>query len=295
MAASPYDELGVARTAADDEIRHAYRQLARTYHPDVNPGDRAAEDRFKRITAAYEVLADPGRRKAFDEFGARSLESGFDPARARARKRKRRSPPQRGAPDIDVEELFGGRRARRRQTTPASAATDVHAMVDMELRQAIKGGEVTLEVPGRGPVSVRIPPGADSGSIIRLRGKGAPGPDGDAGDLIIETRIAAHPFVRREGLHLYLRVPVTIGEAYLGATIDIPTFDGPVSVRIPARSQPGKKLRLRGKGVPRKGKTGDLYLELEVRLPDREDAELEEALRRADGAYGRPVRRDLVL
>lgn len=311
MSESLYDILGVARSAPDDEIRSAYRKLARKYHPDVNPGDTAAEDRFKKVSAAYEVLSDSDKRKAYDEFGEESLKGGFDPEKARAYQKWQQQRSRGAAPfaedfrraggagpfgagdvEFDLGELFGGRRARRR----AAQGRDVHAMVDMDLRQAIKGGEVTLDVPGRKPVAVRIPPGADDGSIIRLRGKGGAGAGGaPPGDLVIETRVRPHPFVRRDGQDLYLRVPVSLDEAYNGATIEIPTFDGPVKLRVPPRSQPGQKLRLRGKGVPRKDASGDLYVELDVRLPDRDDPALAEAVRAARDAYSTPVKREIEL
>ncbi|HUH05655.1 MAG TPA: DnaJ C-terminal domain-containing protein [Kofleriaceae bacterium] len=312
MSESLYDILGVAKTAADSDIRGAYRKLARKYHPDVNPGDTAAEDRFKKVAAAYEVLSDDARRKAYDEFGEESLKGGFDPDKARAyqkwqQQRSRGAEPFAGGMggggwrraggagggfDFDLDELFGGRRARPR----AARGPDVHAMVDMDLEQAIKGGEVSLEVPGRKPISVRIPPGADDGSIIRLRGKGGAGASGaPAGDLVIETRVRSHPFVRREGQDLFMRLPVTLAEAYSGATIEVPTFDGPVKLRVPPLSQPGQKLRLRGKGVSRKGTSGDLYVELDVRLPDRADPTLAEALRASQDAYSTPVRKELEL
>jgi curved DNA-binding protein len=149
----------------------------------------------------------------------------------------------------------------------------------MDLGQAIAGGEVRLEVPGHDkPVTVRIPPGADEGSIIRLKGMGGKSPGGGPpGDLVIVTRVRPHPVVRRDGLDLTMRVPVTLNEAYNGATIEIPTFDGPIKLRIPPRSQSGAKLRVRGKGVPRKAERGDLFVELDVRLPDREDERLAEA------------------
>lgn len=314
MSESLYDILGVAKTASDADIRSAYRKLARKYHPDVNPGDTAAEDTFKKVSAAYEVLSDADKRKAYDEFGEESLKGGFDPGKARAyqkwqQQRSRGAEPFAGGGDgswrraggggfggggmdFDLDELFGGRRARPR----AARGPDVHAMVDMDLKQAIKGGEVSLDVPGRKPISVRIPPGADDGSIIRLRGKGGAGPGGaPAGDLVIETRVRPHPFVRREGQDLFMRLPVTLAEAYSGATIEVPTFDGPVKLRVPPLSQPGQKLRLRGKGVPRKDQSGDLYVELDVRLPDRADPTLEEAIRASRDAYSTPVRKEIEL
>jgi DnaJ-class molecular chaperone len=295
MAQSLYDVLGVAKTASADDIRKAYRKLARRHHPDVNPGDKTSEETFKRVSAAYDVLSDDKKRAAYDEFGEASLEGGFDADKARSYKqwqdtRRRRSTEfEDGKFEFDLGDLFGRARGPAR-------GQDVHASVQLELRQAIEGVEVSLEIPGQGLVRVRIPPGADTGSIVRIAGKGAAGTRGaPAGDLVIETEVLPHPRVRREGLDLYLTVPVTIDEAYNGASIEIPTFDGSVVLKVPALSQNGAKLRLRGKGVPRKDTRGDFYAVLEVRVPDRRDEAVAAALRAAKAEYTTPVRKDLTL
>jgi DnaJ-class molecular chaperone len=143
---------------------------------------------------------------------------------------------------------------------------------------------------------VRIPPGADDGSELRVRGRGEPGPGGGpAGDLVIKTRVRPHPHFRRDGLDLRLRLPVTLDEAYNGGRVEVPTPDGPVEMKVPAHSQPGRQLRLKGKGVARDGRRGDLYVELEVRLPERADPALGEALRGAAPLYGRAVREGIRL
>jgi DnaJ-class molecular chaperone len=296
MAQSLYETLGVAKGASDDSIRKAYRKLARRHHPDVNPGDKKAEEAFKRIAAAYEVLSDEKKRAAYDEFGEESLAGGFDADKARAykqwqdtRQQQRRSGFEHGPAEFDFSDLFG--RARGPARGP-----DLHARVQMELRQAIEGAEVSLELGAKGTVRVRIPPGADTGSIIRLAGKGAPGArGGPPGDLVIETVVLPHPRLRRDGLDLYLTLPVTLDEAYNGATVEVPTFDGPVLLKVPERSQAGARLRLRGKGIQRKDSRGDLYAVLDVRMPDRVDEALAEALRGSAAAYGTPVRKELTL
>ncbi len=295
MAETLYDTLGVAKAASADAIRKAYRKLARRHHPDVNPGDKKAEDAFKKISAAYEVLSDPKKRAAYDEFGEASLAGGFDPDKARAytqwqdTRQRRTSTFDEGPVEFDFSDLFG--RARGPTRGP-----DLHATVQMELRQAIEGAEVSLELPGRGTVRVRIPPGADDGSIIRIDGKGAPGArGGPPGDLVIETRVRPHPRLRRDGLDLYLTLPVTLDEAYNGGSVEVPTFDGPVILKVPARSQTGTKLRLRGKGITRKDKHGDLYAVLEVRMPDRDDEALATALRASAQSYSTPIREELKL
>jgi curved DNA-binding protein len=301
MAANLYDTLGVKRDASEDDIRKAYRKLAKKHHPDVNPGNKAAEDKFKSVSAAYEVLSDPKKRANYDEFGDAALQGGFDPAKAReyARWQDRRS--QRGGfadasaggpggpVEFDFTELFNRRRGPTR-------GQDVHAVFQMDLRQAVEGAEVSIEVPDQGTVRVRIPPGADTGSVIRLPGKGSSGArGGPAGDLVIQTEVKPHPLLRRDGLDLTLTLPVTLDEAYNGASIDVPTFDGTVVLKIPPRSQNGSRLRLRGKGVERKSTRGDLFVELDVRMPDKADDKLGAALRNSGAAYSKPVREGLEL
>jgi len=295
MAETLYDTLGVAKSAEADDIRKAYRKLARKYHPDVNPGDKAAEDRFKKISAAYETLSDPKKRKDYDEFGDEAASRNFDAEQARTYQNWQQTRQQRssrfedGPVEFDFGDLFGGHRK------PAQGP-DVLARVQMDLKQALEGGEVALDVPNQGTVRVRIPPGADNGSTIRVPGKGAPGPrGGPPGDLVIECEVMPHPLLRREGLDLYMTVPVTLDEAYNGASIDIPTLDGPVRVKVPARSQGGSKLRLRGKGVKRKTETGDMVIVLDLRMPDKPDEALGEALRASASSYSTPVRKELML
>jgi curved DNA-binding protein len=295
MAQSLYDTLGVAKSASLDEIRKAYRKLARRHHPDVNPGNAGAEASFKNVAAAYEVLSDEKRRAAYDEFGDASLAGGFDPDKARSYKqwqdtRQQRSQDfEQGPLEFDFSELFQRGRGPMR-------GTDVHANVQLELRQAIEGVELSLDLPHHGTVRVRIPPGADTGSTVRISGKGAPGSrGGPPGDLLIETQVLPHPRLRRDGLDLYLTLPVTLDEAYNGASVEVPTFEGPVVLKVPARSQTGTKLRLRGKGVQRKDQAGDLFAVLDVRMPDRVDEALAAALRTSADAYSTPVRKELKL
>jgi curved DNA-binding protein len=298
MAGSLYDILGVKRDASADDIRKSYRKLARKHHPDVNPGDRKAEERFKKVSAAYDVLSDDKKRAAYDEFGDQSLHGGFDPDKAREYKKWQNTRTQQrashfddGPIEFDFGELFG--RGRRRGP---NRGHDLRTVVEMDLRQAIEGAEVAVEIPEQGTVRVRIPPGADTGSVIRIAGKGAPGAQGGPpGDLVIETEVRPHPLLRRDGLDLHLRLPVTIDEAYNGATVDVPTFEGTVALKIPARSQSHAKLRLRGKGIARKDHRGDMFVELDVRMPDRADTELAEALRKHRDAYSAPVRQEVKL
>ena len=295
MPETLYETLGVSKAASADAIRKTYRKLARRHHPDVNPGDTKAEDMFKRVSAAYEVLSDEKKRAAYDEFGDASLAGGFDAEKARAYTQWQGTRQQRathfddGPVEFDFSELFGRARGPDR-------GSDVHATLQMDLRQVVEGAEVSLEIPGQGPVRVRIPPGADNGSIVRIAGKGAPGTrGGPPGDLVIETEVRPHPRLRRDGLDLYLTLPVTLDEAYNGGSVEVPTFDGPVLLKVPARSQTGAKLRLRGKGIARKDTRGDLLAVLDVRMPDRVDEALAAALHASSDAYSEPVRQELKL
>jgi len=299
MVESLYDTLGVGKTATPDEIRKAYRKLARKHHPDVNPGDRAAEAAFKKIAAAYETLSDDKKRAAYDEFGDAALQSGFDPDKAREYARWRDTRERRssrfgdddGPVEFDLGDLFG-RAAPRGPTRGA----DLRASVEVDLRQALEGTELTADLPGHGTVRVRIPKGADTGDTLRIAGKGAPGRNGGPpGDLVLEMIVRPHPRLRRANLDLHITVPLTLAEAYNGGSIEVPTFEGPVRVKIPPRTQPHAKLRLRGKGVARKTERGDLIVEVDVRLPDQASDALADALRAAEALYTTPVREGLAL
>ncbi|MEO6772074.1 MAG: J domain-containing protein [Kofleriaceae bacterium] len=290
MAETLYDMLGVKKDASADEIRKVYRKLARKHHPDVNPGNAKAEEAFKKVSSAYDVLSDVKKRAAYDEFGDASLQGGFDAVKAReyarwqgTRQQQRAASYAEGPADFDFAEMFG--RARG-----PSRGHDLQASMQMDLRQAIEGAEISLELP-TGTQRVRIPPGADDGSTIRIPGKGSPGPrGGPPGDLLIAITVTPHPRVRRDGLDLAIELPVTLDEAYNGASIEVPTFAGPVVLKIPPRSQNGAKLRLRGKGVARKATHGDMIVALSVRMPDRADEALAEALRASTAGYSKPVR-----
>jgi curved DNA-binding protein len=296
---TPYKILGVASGASESEIRKAYRKLARQYHPDVNPGDRTSEERFKEIAGAYEILSDADKRKSYDEFGEDSLRGGFDPEQAREYSQWQDRRERSGRPFqneyVDLEDLFGGAFGGRAYASARGA--DIHAMAELQLAQVVNGTEVSIQLPGTSkPTRVRIPAGAETGSTIRLKGRGGPGlGEGPAGDLVIETRVKPHPLVRRNGLDLTLRVPVTLSEAYNGASIDVPTFSGTVKVSVPPGSQNGTKLRLRKKGISRKSKQGDFYVELELRLPEAGDADFAEVLRKSESLHKQPVRSGLQL
>lgn len=307
----PYSILGVQRSATDEEIRSAYRKLARELHPDVNPGDTKAEERFKEVSAAYDILSDKSKRALFDEFGEEGLRSGFNPEQARQYRQwaggfggsgfggagpsggyRVDFDPRGGPAGFDFGDLFGemfgggATRPRRGQ--------DVLVRTTITLEQAIHGADIQVAVSGRDtPVKVRIPKGADDGSRLRVEGQGQPGSNGGpAGDLVIETRMEPHPYFERQGLDLFLKLPVTLAEAYRGTSVQVPTPSGHVKLRIPAGTQSGARLRLRGKGLTRSHTTGDMYAVIDVRLPDARNDELERALEAAQPLYP-DLRRDI--
>lgn len=264
----------------------------------MNPGDPAAEERFKEVSAAYDVLSNPEARALYDEFGIDSTKTGFDPEQARAYAQwkqgagqTRRAQRTYGGDGQDPEDVFRelfGRRAARARVGP-----DLHAELSTDFLTAARGGERQLHFADGRSMTVRIPPGVVDGETLRLRGQGGPGAQGaPAGDLLITLHIEPHRLFTRDGLDLHLRVPITVGEAVRGANITIPTLDGRIKVTVPPGSQSGRKLRIRGKGLERRNQRGDLYAELSVEVPEGSPA-LDEALDVIDDAYGAPVRADL--
>jgi molecular chaperone DnaJ len=367
-----YKVLGVANTADTDEIKKAFRKLARRYHPDVNPGNREAEARFKEVSEAHEVLSDPEKRKIYDEFGYEALQSGFDPERARAA-RDARTRSWGSAADASAgeesggfyrfEDIFGDMFSER-QPGP-QRGTDIEASLEISLLDAVRGTSTEFEIDraeacsqcggsgrdraaemqcpdcsgrgrirvGQGPISVErlcprcggvgrisskpcpacggrgqvgkrerlrvhLPAGVDTGSRIRVAGKGAAGySGGPAGDLYIVVRVAPHPRLERRGQDLYMDVPITVGEAVLGASIDVPTPHGQVRVKVPPASQSGKLLRVRSHGVsaPKGAARGDLYLRLMIQVPTQPVEAVQNAAREMDAHSPSNVRSELRL
>ena len=284
MAQDPYQELGVARSASADEIRRSFRKLAKQHHPDANPGDKAAEERFKRISAAFDLLGDPDKRKKYDagEIDADGHETmrGFaggpfgGPGGAGGGFRSSEFE------NIDLSEIlgemFGGRGARGGGGFGgfSQRGSDVRARVEIDLEEAINGGKRRIAFADGRALDVTIPKGAADGQVLRLKGQGAPGRAG-AGDALIELAIRPHAVFRREGDNLVMDLPVTAPDAILGAKVVAPTQDGPVTLSIPPGSNSGSTLRLRGRGVPGpNGKRGDLMARLVVTLPEPPDPEL---------------------
>jgi curved DNA-binding protein len=300
MATDLYADLGVPRGASQDEIKKAYRKLASQFHPDRNPEDKRAEERFKAVNRAHQVLGDAEKRALYDEFGEVALREGFDVEAARAYGRAR-SRSGRGASsggfsfedilgngnfgDLFGEMFRGGGNGRPGRRGPGKGA-NVSSEVAVDLLSAIRGTQIVVNMPERGEIQVRIPPGAGDGDKVRVAGHGEPGGGGGpAGDLLITVRVKKHPFFERDGLDLKLDLPLTPGEAFEGAKVSVPTPDGEVTLKVPKGTQSGQLTRLRGKGVQRKDKVGDLYVRFLVRLPQAPSkavakaiAELDEAL-----------------
>jgi curved DNA-binding protein len=295
MARDFYDALGVPRTAGADEIQRAYRKLARQYHPDVNK-DPGAEERFKEVSEAYQVLSDPEQRKRYDAFGEdfRRVPPDVDPEEwARARRYAgagagaggRGSGPQGFryttagfGEDIDIEDLLGGMfggggRGRRRGWGPVPGA-DQEAEIELTVDEAYHGGRRSITLAGpTGPrtLEVDIPPGVVDGQRIRLAGQGGVGMDGGPqGDLYLVVRIAPHRRYRLDGRDLSVVLPLTPWEAALGASVPVVTPGGEATVRVPRGTSCGRRLRLKGRGLPNpRGTPGDLYAEAKIMVPSK--------------------------
>ncbi len=308
-----YEVLGVPRTASQKEIKSAFRRLARKHHPDVNPDDPQAVERFKEINEAHEVLADPEKRQRYDRYGSAREgppEGGQRPGGAAGAQTG--NVEYRTVSAEDLEDMFGsdspfsdffhdmfgrgrdgGARSSRGGGAQAVAmpGADVEGEISLTLEEAYRGTTRTFELQTGNQtrrVEVKVPPGIREGARLRVAGQGSPGRGGGpAGDLYVRIKVLPHPVFRREGDDLYARVQVPLDVALLGGEVMVPTLKGTaVSLKIPAGVQNGAKLRLRGLGMPRsKGEGyGDLYAEVDVRLPEQVTPEvraLAEALRRA--------------
>ena len=295
MAKDLYEILGVPRGASADEIQKAYRAAARKYHPDLNPNDASAKQRFQEVQSAYEVLNDPEKRQQYDRFG-----DSFEKVRGH--------PGAGGSPfqDVDLNDIFGGGQAaggfsdlfrqfaqggagktRTKRGGPVRGRNLRHEVL-ISFQTAVLGGEVPVGVVDadgtQKTINIKIPAGIEDGKKIRLRGQGERSPrGGEPGDLLVSVRIGTHPFYRRQGLDLDVKVPVTLTEAAEGGKVDVPTPKGTISLKIPPRTSSGKRLRVRGLGIEAaNGKKGDLMAEIQIVLPDKLDDESLELLKRLE-------------
>ena len=272
MNNDPYAILGVSRTASADEIRRAYRKLAKELHPDARPGDKAAEEQFKHVTQAFTLLSDPEQRARFDQGEIDA--AGQERPAYHFRSRPGGGPGARG-PSGRFEDLgdmfsdlftdFGGSRAQAQ----ALKGADINARLTVTFEEAIKGGKKRVTLGSGKAVEVAIPAGVETGKVLRLRKQGHPGRNGGpVGDALVEIVIAPHAWFRREGDHIRLDLPISLKEALFGGVVRAPTVDGPVEVRVPAGANSGAQLRLRGKGAPtQSGDRGDQIIRLVVDVP----------------------------
>ncbi len=280
----PYKILGVGRDAKPDEIKKAYRKLAKKLHPDLNPGNSRIEQQFKELSVAYDLLSDPEKRARFDrgeidgsgaEQAGRAYYRNYAEGREGAKYRDF-SMEEDGVVDDLFANLFGQRRQTRNMRLRGA---DVTYIADVDFTEAALGAKKRLILTDGKTLDVTIPAGTDNGQTLRLKGQGMPGTGGaPAGDAYIEVRIAPHPLFNRQGSDVHIEIPVTLPEAVLGATITVPTIDGMVSLKVPKGSNNGAVLRLRGKGIPDRStkQRGDQYVRLKLMLPDKIDRELAE-------------------
>ena len=309
MAGDPYKELGVARGASQDEIKKAFRKLAKELHPDKNPGNKETDERFKRVTAAFDILGDKDKRAKFDRgeidadgreqfrgFGGGATGGGrgpggfgqnpFGPGGQRG-----------GFENIDLDEIFGGMfggGARPSGARPgggfAPKGQDLRATLEISLEDSISGATRRIQFSDGRTLDVAIPKGAGDGQTIRLKGQGMPGRGSDNGDALIELKLAPHPIFTRDGADLTMDQPVPLYDAVLGGKVPVRTPEGTVSMTIPAGSSSGRVLRLKGRGAFANGKRGDLLAKLMIVLPDDDVALIKLAQKARDEGPIRPFR-----
>lgn len=327
MSDDYYSVLGINRNASAAEITKAYREAARKYHPDMNPDDKTAKEKFQKVQQAYDVLNDAEKRELYDRYGS-SFETmgpggpgggpgqqwrGFNPAGG-----------SQGFEDVDFSQLFGDRDAgtnpnggfedifrqftgggggtragsgRKRGRRNAKGADITHELT-IPFRSAVLGGEVNLSVERPDghveTITAKIPAGVEDGQKIRLRGQGEQVPQGTSGDLLLVVHVGAHPQFQRHGHNLEVKLPVTLSEAALGAKVDVPTPHGTITLKIPPGTSSGKRLRVKGHGVrPKSGEPGDLFAVVEIVLPPALDEEDQAWLRKLGEKHPQTPRADL--
>jgi DnaJ-class molecular chaperone len=288
MADDPYSVLGVAKTASAADITKAYRKLAKKLHPDLNPGDKAAEEKFKKVTAAYDIVGDETKRARYDrgEIDAsgqekpqrryyREYAGGEDGARYRSAA---------GFEDIgEFSDLFGdlfgrgGAAGARGGARFSMRGQDAQYRLEVDFLDAVKGTKTRITLPDGETLDVTIPAGVTDGQVLRLKGKGHPGlGEGEPGDALVEISVKPHPVFKREGDDIIVEVPITFDEAVLGGKVEVPTIGGRVFATIPVGSNTGQTLRLKGRGIRSKSGTGDQLVKLNVVMPERIDDELKD-------------------
>lgn len=307
MSSDPYEALGLKKTATDAEIKKAYRKIAREYHPDLHPGDKAAEEKFKAASAAYDLLKDPEMRARFDRgeidaTGAERPERRF--YREYAEHPGHGYHSAHGFEDFgDVSDIFAEilRQRARGGGHPGGAGfsapgPDMRYALEVDFLDAVRGGRKRITLPTGEVLDVTLPEGTADGQTIRLRGKGGEGiGGGPRGDAYVTISVRPHPLFRREGDDIVITLPITIDEAVLGAKVKTPTISGPVNLTIPRGASSGQVLRLRGRGVKRRGqnKPGDQRVELRIVMPDRIDDELADFMRKWRKTHGYDPRKGM--
>jgi DnaJ-class molecular chaperone len=290
----PYEVLGVSKSASEAEIKKAFRSLAKKHHPDTHAGDATAQKKFQEISGAYEIVGDKEKRAKFDsgEIDASGNPRGFDPhaqggnpfGGGGGQRDYNFSWGQNGdtAQGFSAEDLFsdllGGLGGRGGRQQPRQGQ-DFTVSTTVSFEEAARGGSRRVMLPNGEQIDVKIPPGLKDGQQIRLKGRGGAGRrGGPAGDVLMQVSVAPHPYYTRDGRDLRMELPVTLREAVLGGKVPVPTLTGPVSLSIPANSNTGQTLRLKGKGIPAHGPeaVGDLYVKLVVTLPEKADDALRE-------------------
>jgi len=287
MPDDPYSVLGVAKGASDADIRKAYRKLAKELHPDLHPGDKTAEERFKAVSAAYHLLSDPERRARFDR-GEIDASGGERPKQDFYRDYAGADGGGRyytasGFEDLsDVSDVFAEMFGRRGRGGGFDIrGQDVRYRLDVDFLDAVNGAKRRITLPDGNNLDLTIPPGVQTGQVLRLKGKGIPGiGKGAPGDALVEIGVRPHPVFRREGKDILLELPITIDEAILGAKVEVPTIAGRVKMTVPKGASTGDILRLKGRGVKdRNGADGDQKVILKIVAPEEIDGELEEFMR----------------
>jgi DnaJ-class molecular chaperone len=272
----PYAVLGVSRDASEDDIKRAYRRLAKKLHPDLSPGNRANEQQFKEVTAAYDLLSDAGKRARFDrgeiDGAGGDRGAGFHADSARAYRRAT------SGGNFSFEEIIAELLGRGRDAGAASGEAGPMQTLRLGFVEAALGGKRRIRLAGGREVEVTVPAGVDTGQTLRLRQGRLRGWASE--EVLLEVAVEPHPHFRRKGNDIHIELPVTLTEAVLGATVPVPTLRGSAAVKVPRGSNSGSTLRLKGRGIAAAGKTGDQYIKLRVVLPDPPDAELTDFLER---------------
>jgi DnaJ-class molecular chaperone len=282
LSGDPYETLGVKKDASAADIQKAYRRLAKKLHPDLNPGNKKAEEDFKNVSAAYSLLSDPDKRARFD--GGEIDASGAERPRQRYYRdfagEDAANPytSDAGFADFaDMGDVLSDILGRRGRGNLRMRGADVHYRLELDFLDAVNGAKRQVTLPEGAVLEVSIPPGTQDGQVLRLRGKGRPGLGGGApGDALVEIAVREHPAFTRKGDDIHVALPISLHEAVLGAKIKVPTPTGSVTMTVPKWANTGTVLRLRGKGVHRPdGGSGDEYVTLKVVLPEKPDPELE--------------------